>query len=128
MRKHNVCTYPDMETLYFSYSIQGLLKHRILRVSLAGRAGDGVKERLRSKERELHYLQQLQHQRRKNDELKAVVENKQKEIEQLQIALLETKDKHESGRDGSKVALTSLRHIDCRRQYRITTRLTCTCI
>ncbi len=56
-----------------------------------------IKEQLRSKGRELHYLQQLQRQLRKNEELKAVVASKQKEIEQLQISLSETKDKLERG-------------------------------
>ncbi len=58
-----------------------------------------IKEQLRSKRRELHYLQQLQRQMRKNEELKAFVESKQKEIEQLQMSLSETKDKLERGRE-----------------------------
>ncbi len=60
-----------------------------------------IKEQLWPKERELHYLQQLQRQwlMRNNQDLKAVIENLEEEIEQLQANLLETRAKLESARE-----------------------------
>ncbi len=59
-------------------------------------------EQLRSKGKELHYLQQLKRQMRKNVELKAVVESKQGEIEQLQSNLLKTEGQLESAQEEVK--------------------------
>ncbi len=42
-----------------------------------------VKEQFRSKERELHFLQQLQRQARENKELNSIVEIREVEIRQL---------------------------------------------
>lgn len=49
-----------------------------------------AKEQLASKKRELYFLQQLHDQMRENEELRAVIKNKEKEITSLQTSLRET--------------------------------------
>ncbi len=58
-----------------------------------------VKEQLRSKERELHFLQQLQRQARENKELNSIIENKEKEIRRLREDLQQREGKLTSARE-----------------------------
>lgn len=68
-----------------------------------------VKEQLREKKWELHYLQKLHRQMKRNEELKAIIETKQKETELLQETLLETEGNLRDAREEVKHLRNHLR-------------------